>query len=178
MKILVAENSRFLGDSLRKIVRTVPGLKIIDEVVDGYQAFEKISTRNYDLVVLDTNLEGLGGMEILAGIKENKITTRVLIYSALPNEEYARHAFGNGAAGYLTLNSANDVLEMAVYHASMSESSINESKSFRKVSNGFDFKEDILTDSVSENQFKVRVNLENSKLVEKSCALTVHLGLN
>jgi DNA-binding NarL/FixJ family response regulator len=176
MKILIAEKRKFVSDSLKKIVRTVPGLKIIDEVSDGFQAFEKIKTRYYDIVVLDANLDGIGGLDILSGIKENKISTRALIYSVLPNEEYARMAFRNGAAGYFNLNSANDVLEMAVYHASMEESKVKESKSFRKVSNGFDFKEDILTDSVSENQFKVRVNFENGKSTEKSCALTVHLG--
>ena len=54
----------------------------VDTCYDGEEALECILTENYDLVVLDLNLPGMDGMEILKELRQSNEETKVLILSA------------------------------------------------------------------------------------------------
>ena len=54
----------------------------MDTCYDGEEALECILTENYDLVVLDLNLPGMDGMEILKELRQSNEETKVLILSA------------------------------------------------------------------------------------------------
>ena len=54
----------------------------VDTCYDGEEALEYILTENYDLIVLDLNLPGMDGMEILKELRKSNEETKVLILSA------------------------------------------------------------------------------------------------
>lgn len=54
----------------------------MDTCYDGEEALECILTENYDLIVLDLNLPGMDGMEILKELRQRNEETKVLILSA------------------------------------------------------------------------------------------------
>jgi len=160
MKILIAENGSTLSKSIRKVVKTIPGLKFIDEVSEGTEAFAKMCNINYDFVVLDANLHGMTGIEILEETKEIGNKTRTLIYSTLPNQNHARDSFRLGAAGYMTAMSAEEVLKMAVMQNSLpQQDEVNE----EQVEN-------------VDNKIQLMVTLKNRGSEMRNCALTVHVG--
>lgn len=80
MRILVVEDEIDLCDSIAE------GLKIdgyaVDTCYDGIEAHELISTEPYDLVVLDLNLPGMDGIDILKQVREHSKEVKVLILSA------------------------------------------------------------------------------------------------
>ena len=51
----------------------------VDTCYDGEEAFESVLTENYDLIVLDLNLPGMDGMEILKELRQRNEETKVLI---------------------------------------------------------------------------------------------------
>lgn len=160
MKILIAENGSTLSKSIRKVVKAIPGLKFIDEVSEGTEAFAKMSYINYDFVVLDANLQGMTGIEILEETKGNGNKTRTLIYSTLPNQNHARESFRLGASGYLTAMSAEEVLKMAVMQNALPQ-------------------QEEVNDELPENDgnmAQMMVTLKNSGSEMINCALTVHVG--
>lgn len=52
----------------------------VDTCYDGEEAFESVLTENYDLIVLDLNLPGMDGMEILKELRQRNEETKVLYY--------------------------------------------------------------------------------------------------
>ena len=54
----------------------------VDTCYDGEEAVESVLTENYDLIVLDLNLPGMDGMEILKELRQRNEETKVLILSA------------------------------------------------------------------------------------------------
>ena len=54
----------------------------VDTCYDGAEALECILAENYDLIVLDLNLPGMDGMEILKELRQSNEETKVLILSA------------------------------------------------------------------------------------------------
>ncbi|MCP3916729.1 MAG: response regulator transcription factor [bacterium] len=70
-------------------------------VHDGAQALERIRADKPDLIVLDLMLPSMSGLEILEKLRGERITSRVLILTALADEEDLVRGFEMGADDYL-----------------------------------------------------------------------------
>ena len=114
MKILIADDHSIVREGLKQYVKTLDEVKLIDEAVDGNDAWIKIKDGDYDLVILDVSMPGMSGLDVLQKIKERNLPTRVLILSVHPQEQYAFHAFKLGASGYLSKDSASEELTLAI----------------------------------------------------------------
>ena len=174
MKILIADNSTILRDSVRQIVKTVPGPKIIDEVSDGIDAYAKICRTNYDLIILDASISRMNGLDILQIMRENDNNTRTLIYSSTPNQLYAQRAFKYRASGYLSKNSAFEVLKMAIRQLSEGDNWIYNNNDEKRASNSSEAGSN--RKQISDKMFQVMVTLTNGRKAIENCALTVHVG--
>ena len=78
------------------------------------QARELLAQQPWDLVLLDINLPGGSGLDLLAEVKQLRPLAAVLVLSSYPEEEFAVRAFKLGAAGYLTKASVADEMLAAV----------------------------------------------------------------
>ncbi len=114
MKILIADDHSIVREGLKQYVKTLNEVKLIDEAVDGNEAWTKIKDGDYDLVILDVSMPGISGLDVMQRIKEKKLPTRVLILSVYPQEQYAFHAFKLGASGYISKDSASEELTLAI----------------------------------------------------------------
>ena len=80
MRLLIVEDEKQICDAIAKSLYDA-GYEV-DTCYDGEEALECILTDNYDLVVLDLNLPGMDGMEILKELRQSNEETKVLILSA------------------------------------------------------------------------------------------------
>ena len=80
MRLLIVEDEKQICDAIAKSLYDA-GYEV-DTCYDGEEALECILTENYDLVVLDLNLPGMDGMEILKELRQSNEETKVLILSA------------------------------------------------------------------------------------------------
>lgn len=99
MRILVVEDEIDLCDSIAE------GLQIdgyaVDKVYDGEEAYELLATEAYDLAVLDLNLPGMDGMDILTEIRKVNKELKVIILSARSSVPDKVLGLDNGANDYL-----------------------------------------------------------------------------
>ena len=100
MKILVVEDDRVVGQYIRR------GLEEsqyhADLVDDGLEALRLISGGNYDLVVLDLRLPGMGGLEVLRTLRDRGNTTPILVLTAQDAVGHKVEALRAGADDYVT----------------------------------------------------------------------------
>lgn len=99
-KVLVVEDEEALAVALRDAL--VHGGCTVEVVADGALALDAIRARQPDLIVLDLMLPGMSGLEILAALRAEGIRARVLIVTALADEEDLLRGFQAGADDYLT----------------------------------------------------------------------------
>ena len=117
IRILIADDHEVVRRGLKQVLsEEFPRLKF-GEAQTSQAALELISKQEWDLVVLDINMPGRDGLEVLAEIKRQRPGTPVLMVSAYPEREFAVRSFKLGAAGYLTKQSAADELLAAVKKA-------------------------------------------------------------
>ena len=80
MRLLVVEDEKKLCDMIAKSLHQ-SGYEV-DVCNDGEEALDMIYAEMYDLIVLDLNLPGVDGMEILRELRKEDEETKVLILSA------------------------------------------------------------------------------------------------
>ena len=117
MRVLIIDDHEVVRRGLREILcENFTGL-IIDQARDSREALEQIVARNWDLILLDINLPGRSGLDLLKEIRLRSASSRVVVISAYPEDDFAVRALKLGAAGYLTKASAGDELVAAARKA-------------------------------------------------------------
>lgn len=99
MRILIVEDEKSLCDTISKGLR-LDGYEV-DSCFDGDSAWDMILSETYDLIILDLNLPGMDGMEILRNIRKEDIETNVLILSARSQLQDKIDGLDSGANDYL-----------------------------------------------------------------------------
>ncbi len=112
MNVLLVDDHAIVRDGLRRLLQAALAADII-EAQDGAQALAALHGRAVDLVILDLNLPGLGGVELLRRILAER-RVKVLVLSMHAEPLYATRALEAGAAGYLSKNAAPEELLTAV----------------------------------------------------------------
>ena len=112
MRILVVEDEQLLCDGIAEDL--VLEKYTVDRCYDGAAAHEQLSVEPYDLVILDLNLPGMDGLDLLQRIRAERPELRVLILSARAQLSDKVTGLNLGADDYLTKPFALEELEARV----------------------------------------------------------------
>ena len=80
MRLLIVEDEKKLCDTVAKSLYGA-GYEV-DTCYDGDEALDYIFAEKYDLIVLDLNLPGTDGMDVLRELRQRDEETKVLVLSA------------------------------------------------------------------------------------------------
>jgi two-component system response regulator NreC len=114
IRILLADDHSILRAGLRVLLNAEPDFDVIGEVADGNQVLQLASALCPDLVLMDINMPGLGGIEATRRLKEMMPETRVLILTVHEDETLLRGAIQAGASGYVIKRAAETELIAAI----------------------------------------------------------------
>ncbi|MEI6235367.1 MAG: response regulator transcription factor [Planctomycetota bacterium] len=113
-RILLVDDHEIVRRGLKQLLTEVYPNAAFGDAANVPQ-FRGLTLRHtWDLVLLDINLPGGSGLELLADLKRQHPKTAVLVISSYPEEEFAVRAFKLGADGYLTKSSVSDEMVTAV----------------------------------------------------------------
>jgi len=76
-------------------------LRLVGEAANGKDGLALVKALNPDLILLDINMKGMGGVETLEAIKELELDSRVLMLTVSDSEEDVIASLRLGADGYL-----------------------------------------------------------------------------
>lgn len=110
IKVFLADDHRLFRDGLKRILADTADIMVVGEATDGLDALEKMRNGGWDVAVLDVNMPGLNGLEVLKQIMTEGAKHRVLMLSTYQEDEYAIRTIRAGASAYLTKNSPTDLL--------------------------------------------------------------------
>jgi two-component system invasion response regulator UvrY len=116
-RILVVDDHEVVRRGLRQVLEEAFPAASIDEADSSEAALAAIASAPRDLVLLDINIPGRSGLEVLEDARRLRPGLPVLVVSAYPEEEFAVRCIRLGAAGYLTKNTASAELVAAARKA-------------------------------------------------------------
>lgn len=105
IKVFIVDDHAIVREGVKRIIADTTDMGVVDEAGNGLDAIGKIPGTECDVVLLDLNLPGADGFDVLRAIKAEKPSLPVIILSIYPEEDYAFRAYKEGASGYLTKES-------------------------------------------------------------------------
>lgn len=110
MKVLIADDHPVVRRGLRQMLDAESDLDVVVEAKDGHEVIEQSARVPWDVAVLDYNMPGKGGIELVKELRRRYPERPVLVLSMYPEDRYALRLLKAGAAGYLNKESAADEL--------------------------------------------------------------------
>jgi len=114
IRLLIVDDHEIVRRGLKEIfANSFPEL-IVGEAETSQTALELLMKQEWDLMLLDINIPGRSGLEVLEEAKRLRPRTPVLVLSAYPEEEFAIRSLKLGASGYLNKSlGADEMLSAA-----------------------------------------------------------------
>lgn len=113
MKVLIVDDHAIVRAGLKRLLATLPQVEI-REAATGRDALTAYREERADIVLLDINLPGIGGLELLGRVLLLDRTARVIMFSMHAEAVYAGRAMEAGAMGYVSKNAAPDEVLAAI----------------------------------------------------------------
>ena len=84
IRVVVADDQALVRAGFRLLVDSASDLEVVGEAVDGAQAFWLYHQMEPNVVVLDLNMPGANGLEVLTAIRKTDQETVIIMFSADP----------------------------------------------------------------------------------------------
>jgi DNA-binding NarL/FixJ family response regulator len=115
--VLIADDHAVVRRGIKQIVEEQPDIKVLGEAQNAAEVRRYVSTRDWDVLVLDINMPDANGLEVLEEVKSLKPHLPILILSIHPEDQFGIRVLRAGAAGYLSKDSAPEDLVNAIRKA-------------------------------------------------------------
>lgn len=113
-RILIADDHAIVRKGLKETLEEELGKLHFGEAATNQEVLDHVWKGQWDLVMLDINMEQRSGLEVLEEIRKARPKLPVLILSMYPVAEFGVRALKLGAAGYINKQSASEELVTAV----------------------------------------------------------------
>jgi DNA-binding NarL/FixJ family response regulator len=114
IRVILADDHTLVRSGIRRIHENQPGLVVVAEAADGQTALAAARAHDAHVLVLDLNMDGSDGIEVLRTVKTDKPDLKVLILTMHAGREYVSRALHEGADAYLLKDSAVQDLVAAI----------------------------------------------------------------
>ena len=115
LRTLVVDDEPVARRVLREELESIGDVEIVGEADNGLSALEQIAARRPDLVLLDLQMPGMGGLDVVRKIRGGERLPAIVIVTAY--DKYALEAFDAGAVDYLLKPIGQERLAEAVERA-------------------------------------------------------------
>ena len=112
LRTLIVDDESPARERLKRLLASIEGIELIGEAASGIQAVEMIERERLDLVLLDIQMPGLDGFEVIEALQDPPLVIFVTAY-----DEYAIRAFEVNALDYLLKPFSRERLAKAVRRA-------------------------------------------------------------
>ncbi len=114
MKVIIADDHRTVREGLRWMLSEHPTIEVVGEAADGEELLRLVDDIDADVILLDVNMPGMGGLDALEAMRAKANKPRVIVLSMHDKPVYVRRAIELGAAGYLLKSAGRDELLRAL----------------------------------------------------------------
>ncbi|MCR5740482.1 MAG: response regulator transcription factor [Lachnospiraceae bacterium] len=112
-RVLLVDDENMLLDSL-EIILSVNDMEIVGKAHDGHEALKILKDTECDVALVDLNMKGMGGIELIGHMKKEYPSIKILVLTTFYDDKNITDAISNGADGYLLKDSGKDAILGAV----------------------------------------------------------------
>ncbi|MBP6394316.1 MAG: response regulator transcription factor [Giesbergeria sp.] len=110
IQVVLCDDHAVVRRGIRDTLAEAADIEVTGEAASYAELRDILRTASCDVLLLDLNMPGRSGLEVLTSVRETHADIRVLIVSMYPEDQYAVRCLRAGAQGYA--NKASDPLEL------------------------------------------------------------------
>jgi DNA-binding NarL/FixJ family response regulator len=114
IRLLLADDHTIMREGLKQLLILAEDLRVVAEAENGVIALERLRQGDIDLLLLDMNMPGLSGEELVTRIHAQYPNQKILVLSMHNEPQIAQHILKAGAAGYLCKMCSAETLLSAI----------------------------------------------------------------
>ena len=116
-KILLVDDEPLLLESLEIILSMSGDYEVTGKAGNGLEALELLSKEVPDVMLVDLNMPGMGGIELIPKVRSEYPDIKIIVLTTFYDEKNISHAIAGGACGYLLKDSGKDAILSAISQA-------------------------------------------------------------
>ena len=114
IRVIVCDDHALIRRGIRDTLADAPDIQVVGEAGDYGELRSLMRVTPCDVLVLDINLPGRSGLDVMHVLKDEGTAVRVLVLSMYPEDQYAIRALRAGAHGYANKGSDPALIVQAV----------------------------------------------------------------
>jgi two-component system response regulator DegU len=127
INVMVVDDHEVVREGLVRILERQGGIRVVAVAKSGEEALTKVEKFVPDVVIVDIQLPGINGIEVIRRIKKGHPEIEAITLTVYDDEEFAMQAIKAGAIGYVIKDAAKEELVKAVQAAASGETLISTS---------------------------------------------------
>ena len=161
--VLIADDHAIVRQGLKQILSETNDLIIAGEADDGSEAIRLARSKQWDVFLLDISMPSRNGIDTLKQLRREFPRQPVLILSMHSEEQYAVRAIKAGAAGYLTKQSAPELLVTAIRQVASGKKFISPTLAEQRAAAISDDGDKLPHERVTDREYQVLVRIASGK---------------
>ena len=125
IRVLLVDDHVLFRSGVKTLLERSDGFEVVDETGDGLEGIKRARSLKPDVVLLDLNMPGVGGLEAVKAIVEEAPEVRVLMLTVSEDATDLMDALRSGASGYLLKNIEMEELVSAIRRAAAGDSVVS-----------------------------------------------------
>ncbi len=113
-RVVVVDDHPMVAEGIEAILQSYDDITVLATLSDGQQMIDRLESLSPDVILMDLNMPGLGGLSATEMILERRPETRILVLSMHDSPEYIETALSHGARGYVLKDVPTDEIKQAI----------------------------------------------------------------
>ena len=114
ISVFLVDDHELVRTGIRRILEDVRGIRVVGEAENGENAVQWCRDNNSDVILMDMNMPGIGGLEATKKILRVRPDIRIIVLTVHTEDPFPTKVMQAGASGYLTKCSAPDEMIQAI----------------------------------------------------------------
>lgn len=175
IKIILADDHELVRTGIRRILEDVDDFTVLAETSNGEDAVQQCRRNAPDVVLMDVNMPGIGGLEATKKITRMAENTRVICLSMHKENPIPSQVMAAGAFGFLTKDAEPDEMIRAIYKVASGQKYLSSEIAHNIAISKLNPSIDNPFDNLSDRELNIALRLTRGQRVPE---IAVELSIN
>jgi len=167
IKVLLVDDHELVRIGIKRLLQDVSGMKVVGESATGEEAIRLAKSLIPDVVLMDVQMPGIGGLEATRKMIRHNPDLKVLALTVCDDEPYPSRLLQAGAAGYITKGCAPDEMIRAIRTVHVGQRYISSEIAQQLALKRFAKDEDSPLDILSERELQIMLMITSGQKVQE-----------
>jgi DNA-binding NarL/FixJ family response regulator len=175
IRVLLADDHAVVRAGIRQFLEFAGGIEVVAECGDGNEACRQIEKQAPDVAVLDIQMPGMTGIDVIHWLREKNLPTGILVLTAYDDDPYIQAVLRAGANGYVLKTADPMEIAQAVRDVYAGKSVLDAALAMRLIRRGSQPVHDALVEPLTEREVEI-IALAARGLTNKAIAAQLSIS--